>query len=573
MSSHVEKIKEKLSIVDVVGSYIQLEKAGTNYKAKCPFHNEKSPSFFISPDRNTYYCFGCGHKGDILSFVQEFEGLDFMGALRVLAQRAGVTLEKENPTIRTEREKLYLAMEHATLFFQRELMHKTDAKEYLKKRGLVEKTVREWRVGYAPLDWKAVSTYLLTKGFKIEEIEKVGLAKKSDKREGDHYDRFRGRIMFPLFDSSGRVIAFSGRQFEHDGTEAKYINSPETVLFEKSRVLYGFDKAKLEIRKRDYSLLVEGQMDLLMSHQAGVSNAIASSGTALTQDQLEIVRRLSNKVVIAYDGDSAGLAAAARGWQIALKLGMDVKIAVMPKGKDPADLILEDPQAFETIVKNARHIIDVELDRILQTFSDSRERALEVEKNVLPYVAELKSEIEKGHFISKIAHEAKIKEDVIWQEIRKREKNLYTAAVPDVNKPQNKAMPARKGSIERTLFGILFWQEKQSSSVLDSLDIKTKLSNIIGKEQMSDIETEMRKHQDELIFEAEVSYQDSKNLNTYTDELVKSLHEEYLRELFGKTVKELEEAERERNADKAVELLQKCQEISSQLSKLLRERA
>lgn len=572
MSSPVEKIKEKLGIVEVIGSYISVEKAGTNYKARCPFHNEKSPSFFISPDRNTYYCFGCGAKGDIFSFVQEFEGLDFMGALRVLAQRAGVTLEKENPSVRTERERLYLVMEHATLYFQRQLLTHSAAKEYVKKRGIVEKTVREWRLGYAPNDWKALSTYLMSKGITLSDIEKVGLAKKSEKKVGDHYDRFRGRIMFPIFDSSGRTIAFSGRQFESDGTEAKYLNSPETPLFEKSKVLYGFDKAKLEIRKQDYSLLVEGQMDLLMAHQAGIANTVASSGTALTQEQLEILRRLSNKVVIAYDGDAAGSAAAARGWQLALKLGMDIKIVTIPNSKDPADLILENPELFTTAISNARHIIDVELERVVAKEKDGRERVLAIEKFVLPYVAGIKSEIEKAHFVSKIANEARIKEDVIWNEVRKQEKGTVDqdqTPSSTSNQENNIKQVPRKGSIERMLFGLMFWQEKAPSSVsINSLDIKTKLSNIIGTERLSELEQEMAKNKDELIFEAEISYQNSPHVEKYVQELVRGLSEEYLREAFSQTMRELEEAERSRDSLKVAELLKRCQSISQELRKL-----
>ncbi len=242
------------------------------------------------------------------------------------------------------------------------------------------------------------------KGINPVDMEKVGLVKASEKVRGDYYDRFRGRAMFPIADSSGRIVAFSGRQLESDGTQAKYINSPETPLFEKSKILYGYDKAKLDIRRNDFSLLVEGQMDLLMSHQVGQSNTVASSGTALTEFHLAILKRLSNKLVIAYDGDEAGGNAARRGWELALGLGMEVKIAQFPDGKDPADLILENVESYKEAIKNARHVIDVELDKILTSPGDTRDRLLKVEKQLLPYVSELQSEIEKSHFITKIAH-------------------------------------------------------------------------------------------------------------------------------------------------------------------------
>lgn len=569
MSSPVEKIKEKLSVVDVLSSYITLEKAGTNFKARCPFHNEKSPSFFVSPARNSYYCFGCGAKGDILTFVQEFEGLDFMGALRVLARQAGVPLERENPSLRTEREKMYLAMEHATIFYQKQLSDNKEAKEYLTKRGLTAATIREWRLGYAPLEWKGIFTYLKSKGFNAEYIEKIGLIKASEKVKGDYYDRFRGRIMFPIADSSGRIVAYSGRQFENDGTQAKYINSPETSLFEKSKILYGYDRAKLEIRRNDFSLLVEGQMDLLMSHQAGQLNAVASSGTALTEHHLAILKRLSNKLVIAYDGDTAGGNAAKRGWELALAQGMDIKIAQFPDGKDPADLVLEDPDAFKKAITEAQHVIDVELNRILKSSGDTRDHLLRVEKELLPFVSEIQSEIEKSHFISKISNATGIKEDILWREVRKREKGSLSN---DTVKQVKAETQPRKGSIERALFGIIYWQEKQFSAVINVLDIRSALGTIIGTERVKQLEKELEPVKEELIFQAEVSYQQSPHIKQHTDEFVRNLKEEYLKEEFGEAMRDLGIAERAKDYGKVAELLKKCQEVSLKLRKLSEER-
>ncbi len=583
MSSHVEKIKEKLSIVDVLGSYITLEKAGANLKARCPFHNEKTASFFISPARNTYYCFGCGAKGDILMFVQEFEGLDFMGALRLLAKQAGVELVRENPTVRTEREKMYLMMEYATLFFQKNLGSNKDAHAYLLKRGLTPQTIKDWRLGFSVNDWKTLYQYLKTKNFSGLDSEKVGLVKKSEKVAGDFYDRFRGRIMFPIFDPSGRVVAFSGRQFLDDGTQAKYLNSPETQLFEKSKILYGYDRAKLEIRKRDYSLLVEGQMDLLMCHQGGFTNAVASSGTALTTEQLEILRRLSNNVVIAYDGDTAGSAAARRGWELALHLGMEIKIASFPEGKDPADLILENPESFKKCIDSAQHIIDVELKRITTTEKDERIKGIKIGKELLPYVAEIQSSIEKSHFISKIARETGIKENVLLEELKKVEKKLYdnntnssnssSSNYISTNKSVAAIMPAnlgkpRKGPIERLLLSILYWQEKQAKPLINTLDIREKLSTIVGKDNLAKLEAEISTNKDELVFEAEVAYQNSDKIGQHIDELLVNLKEEYLKEEFADLMMKLQQAERDKNLDKVSEFLKRCQDISAELRTL-----
>ncbi len=571
MSSHVEKIKEKLSIVDVLGSYITLEKAGANLKARCPFHNEKTASFFISPARNSYYCFGCGAKGDIISFVQQFEGVDFMGALRILAQKAGIELERENPAVRTEREKLYLMLEHATLFFQKNLGLQKEAQDYLIKRGLTPKTIKEWRIGFVGSDWKSLGNYLVTKGFKNPDIEKVGLIKKSEKVAGDFYDRFRGRIMFPIFDASGRVVAYSGRQFLDDGTKAKYINSPETVLFEKSKILYGYDRAKLEIRKLDFSLLVEGQMDLLMCHQAGFTNAVASSGTALTVEQLEILRRLSNNLIIAYDGDAAGNAAARRGWELALHAGMEVKIVSLPDGKDPADLILENPEAFKTALAGAEHIINVELKRIVSEEKDERIRGIKVGKELLPYVAELQSGIEKSHFISQISHVTGIKDSILWDELKKLELKAASSnynAPPSITAITSQQKKPKKSSIEQTLLGIIYWQEKQQAPVINTLDIRDKLSSIVGKENFAQLEASNKEKKDELLFETEETYGNNATIGQHTEELLLNLREEYLKKEFADLMIKLQQAEREKDSTKTLELLKRCQDISLELRTL-----
>ena len=315
MHSPVEKIKERLSINDVISSYLTITQAGKNYKAKCPFHNEKTPSFFISPERGSYYCFGCGAKGDIFSFVEHFEGTDFLGALKLLAEKAGVTLERKSYESKDKTERLYDIMEEATTFFELNFERQPEARSYLRGRGLSDPTIKSFRIGYAPSVWRSVSDHLLSKGFTREDIEAVGLIKTSDK---GFYDRFRGRIIFPISDSSGRVIAFSGRIFalssdqtkKSEVEEAKYLNSPDTQLFNKSNVLYGIDKAKVAIRSRGYSIVVEGQMDLILSHQALFLNTVAVSGTALADsvndteskiNNLGLIRRLSPNVIFAFD--------------------------------------------------------------------------------------------------------------------------------------------------------------------------------------------------------------------------------------------------------------------------------
>src|SRR3989344_6165023 len=331
INSPIEKIKESLSISDVISSYIKIDQVGSNFKAKCPFHNEKTPSFFISPARGTYYCFGCGAKGDMINFVQEFEGLDFIGALKILASRAGVDISYESKDIKDERERLYRIMEDAVLFFEKNLTLYPEARNYLENRGLKNETINDFRIGYARNEWRLLSDFLRQKGYTEVEIEKAGLGKKSEKvntkGQSIFYDRFRSRIMFPIFDSSGRTIALSGRIFPEVSTKddenapAKYLNSPDTVLFNKSNVLYGIDKAKGEIRRLDYTIMVEGQMDLILSHQIGCKNTVALSGTGFSENlsskenivnNFGIIKRLSNNIMFAFDSDKAGIKASDR---------------------------------------------------------------------------------------------------------------------------------------------------------------------------------------------------------------------------------------------------------------------
>ncbi len=570
MSSQVEQIKERLGIQDVLGSYIKLEKTGGNYKARCPFHNEKTPSFFISPGRNTYYCFGCGAKGDIFSFVQEFEGVDFMGSLKILAERAGIELVKENPKARSEREHLYACLESATIFFQKNLYTKEENKEvveYLQKRGLTKDTIKEWRIGFAEDDWRRLSTYLKEKRFTDDEMMKVGLIIQKEGSRNDYYDRFRGRIMFPLFDSSGRVIGFSGRIFKGDEKMAKYLNSPETMLFNKSEVLYGFHKAKTAIREKDFAILVEGQMDMLMSQQAGFKNTVAVSGTALTVSHLERVQRLANKVVMAFDPDSAGVKAAGRSARIALSLGMEVKVAALPTGEDPALFILNHPDKWQGVLDSSVHIIEFSLNHLLALKLEERAMAKEINAQVLPFIAQLPNAMEKSHFVSLINHKTGFKEEMIWEDLKKAEKMAGDEYRVVEEIKNERILYSRKNNIERKIAGILFWQELQTEPVLDVELIKGRFAHITG-EPVTETLKRHEQGKDELILEAEIFFDKSKRLNEETEELLVNLEEDSLKAAFGKALAGLSQAEKLKDKDKAKELLERCKELSDRLSKL-----
>jgi len=409
MIDPVQQIKERLSIVDVISTYITLLPVGKNHKANCPFHNEKTPSFHVSAERGSYYCFGCGAKGDIFSFVQEFEGLDFKGALSVLALRAGVELQPSGVGAKESTDHLFEIMEQATVFFESQLKTKEEAREYLKHRGVLEKTIKDFRLGYAKDDWKSLQNHLLSLGYQKKDMIRVGLIKEST---GNTYDTFRDRIMFPICDSSGRVIAFSGRALTPDDKNAKYLNSPDTPLFQKSDVLYGLHLAKDAIRKMGCSILVEGQLDLILSHQAGFANTIASSGTALTDrtnkgnslNHFGIIKRLSNTILLAFDGDNAGLKAMYRATSICLSLGMDVKTVPLKEGMDPADILLkEGKESWVEILKHSEQSILFLSRYIIEKDHDEHSRARSIREKILPLILLLGSSMEQKVFIRDIA--------------------------------------------------------------------------------------------------------------------------------------------------------------------------
>ncbi len=569
MSSSVDLIKEKLGIADVLASYIKLEKAGGNFRAKCPFHNEKTPSFFISPDRGTYYCFGCGAKGDIFTFVQEFEGVDFRGALSMLAARAGVTLEHINPRERSEKDRLYAALEQAMFFFQKTLSDTPPARQYVLGRGVSEDTLQAWHIGYAPLEWQSLHDFLLTKGFTKPEMEKVGLIKKSEKRPGEYYDVFRGRVMFPIFDTSGRVIAFSGRILVDDGKSAKYLNTPETVLFNKSETLYGLHKAKTDIRRKDYSILVEGQMDLVMAHQAGFGNTVASSGTAFTSAHLEKLKRLSNRIVLAFDADGAGFSAANKSAQLALSLGMEVKVALLPKGSDPAEMLRERPSEWSHALKNSMHIIDFYLQTLVDKKLDARVMGKEIQHSVLPYINMLDSAIEQAHFVSRVAHATGINEASVWEDLKKLARatpNATTTPASGVQYERQASPTFRKYALEKRALGVKLWQESVAHPTVNPASIVERLTAIVGEEDVRELYTVTENETSELIFEAEAYYGTSADLVQDVDELLGNLEEERLKDRFAKAMAALHAAERDKDGPRVEKLLAECQELSRKIA-------
>jgi DNA primase len=406
MSDSVQQIKDRLSILDVISLYVELHRAGKNFKGKSPFAAEKTPSFYVSPDRGMYYCFSTSQGGDMFTFIQAMEGVDFKEALKILATKAGVELVAEDPKKKTERERWYGALHDAAAYYVEQLASTPAALEYLENRGVAKATLQKWQIGFAPgppaHGWRMVKDALEKKGYTKEELFKVGLIKTAEGGK-EPFDVFRDRIMFPLFDQNGKVVAFSGRILSSGSDAPKYVNSPETELYKKSELLFGYDKAKHGIRQFDFSLIVEGQFDVVMAHQAGYTNTVAVSGTALTLHHVQLLERLSDRVVLALDADRAGIAAMRRAAEIMLKRGIDVKVAEMPLGKDPADIIKKDASEFKQIVGKSVHVIEFLLHVLTREESDERSLKRRARTEVLPFLLLLPDRIDQEHFVGVVA--------------------------------------------------------------------------------------------------------------------------------------------------------------------------
>ena len=442
MVDNISKIKDRLDVVDIISGYLKVQKAGMNFKARCPFHNEKTPSFYISPERQIWHCFGCSKGGDIFGFIKDIEGVEFPEALRILAQKAGIELEHQSPGVKNEKTQLLNIVESAARFFEKQLWgsgYGRQALEYLTERGLKEETIKEFRLGYAPNDWYSLNKFLLSLGFSKKEIVDAGLSFQKEGRS-EIYDRFRSRIMFPIADLNGAIVGFTGRIFpaaevakgvEPQAQVAKYINTPQTATYDKSRVLYGLNKAKTEVRSADRCVLVEGNMDVLMSHQAGVKNVVASSGTALTPTHLKLLQRYTTNLDFCFDTDQAGVMATKRGIGLALAQNFSVKIISVEdeECKDPADYVKKHGEKWGHIAQAAKPVVEFYFDKARQSYNPA---SAESKKSMIlalaPFVKRLVSSVEKSHWVSQLALLLRTNEDAVRKdiEITKDELDMYS---------------------------------------------------------------------------------------------------------------------------------------------------
>lgn len=434
MTDDVQDIKARIDIAGLIGETVRLKKAGVNFKGLCPFHAEKTPSFMVSPDRGTWHCFGCGEGGDAFEYVMKRENLDFAEALRALAARTGVQLKGRNPKDSQKKQRLFEANKQAAAYFQAALQHAAgkSARAYLAKRGLNEQTIRDFGIGYAPDSFDASIKALKNKGFTDEELVSAGVAGHGSR---GLYARFRHRLMIPIADASGVIRGFTGRLLDDSAKEAKYVNTSETDIFHKGRLVFALDRAKQSMVAEGGCVLVEGQMDVLSAHQAGTTNVVATSGTALTEDQLRQLTRFSSTITMALDADSAGHKALMRVIELVGDRDIELKVADLGGAKDPDELIKTDPKKWKSVLEKAVPIIDYLLNRALTRHDPpySRQAIKEVLADVIPALR-FRAALDQDYYSEQLATALGVEKESIKEQINKEKvvSKAEVQAVPDL---------------------------------------------------------------------------------------------------------------------------------------------
>lgn len=420
----LEQIRQANDIVEVVNSYVPLKRAGANYRALCPFHKEKTPSFHVHPQRQIWHCFGCGRGGDVFRFVMEYENMDFVSAVRRLAERAGIALERTSRAGSGSsgelKEKLWKLHEQVTQWFQDNLRHAPNAQAYLAKRGLSDAAIARWRIGYAPEAWDALRNWANQKKIPSELLEQAGLLVRND--QGHVYDRFRGRIMFPICDDQGRVVAFSGRILTEDKQQAKYVNSPETPIFQKSRVLFALDRAKRPMTEAGFAVVCEGPLDALSSHEAGVDNVVAPQGTALTEHHARLLRRFVSEVVLLFDGDDAGQNAVVRSAEPLMESGLIVRVATLPAEHDPDSFVrAHGPVALRELIQSAPTFFTYLMERLIKQHDAASDRGrMEITSQMLEWIDKMPNAVIQARYLQQLALRLGVPEEALRAEWRRR---------------------------------------------------------------------------------------------------------------------------------------------------------
>ena len=556
----VQQVKDKLSIVEVISPYVKLAKAGKYYRGLSPFNKEKSPSFYVNPERGSYYCFSSGQGGDQFTFIEKMEGVDFKGALKILAEKAGVEIvysgSGESKASKDRLDKLREAMLRAEAYYVNNLGEETDAFAYATKRGLTKETIRAWSLGLAPDGWRSLLEALGVEGYTLPELTAAGLIKEADEKRGTFYDRFRNRLMFPIRDAAGRTVAFTGRALSKDD-QAKYLNSPETDLFKKSEVLFGMDRAKDAIRQRGFAILVEGQFDLVLLHQAGFTNTIALSGTALSSQHLSLIKRYADNLMLCLDSDRAGLAASAKNARAALLSGMRVKAVRLPEGKDPADVVSEDPKVFTALVQDSKSIIEFFLAVLSGQEKDETRLLRAVEGIVLPLVVAVKSPLEQNRFVDIIARAVNSTPEAVRRalpkiEIPPEEKAELAPSVLAKASPSSSVLEVRRAMVMAVI------QAYAGTPLAERL--KSEYIRITGADDSLDLPVDER-----ALFEAGLTYGETPDQSA-GDELLQMFEYTVLSAKLREATQALRTAEASNDSEAMTEAMRTFRELSARMA-------
>jgi DNA primase len=469
--SQIDDVKSRLDIVEIISGYLQLKQAGTNFRACCPFHQEKTPSFMVSKEKQIWHCFGCGEGGDVFKFVMKIEGMEFSDALKMLAEKAGVKLEKfvRNSAEDAQKSNLMKICDEASKFFHKNLLEDAGAEEarkYLAKRGIRREIAGEFKIGFAPADWDLLVQHLSRLGFREEDVFQAGLALK--RKSGNGYiDRFRGRIMIPISDINGNVCGFTGRLLPSEEKKpdagGKYMNSPQSLVYDKGRILFFLNRAKQAIKEADNVVVVEGNMDAITCHQFGFKNTVASSGTALTTDQLRLIKRFTKNLFLAFDADLAGETAAKRGIDNALKEEMEIKVIEIPEGagKDPDDCIRKNPELWKKAVAGAKNIMDYYFEKAVKKYgAGTLAGRQKIRTAMFSEISRLNDGVARSHWLKKLSEILNVRESDLYDEFKnyKEPAIRYASPTTDTVKSKDKSRAER---LSEQLLAILIANPKE----------------------------------------------------------------------------------------------------------------
>ena len=607
MSNEIEEIKSKLDIVEFISEYLRLMPAGTNFKANCPFHNEKTPSFMVNRERGIWRCFGCGEGGDALEFLMKIENIPFPEALKVLAQRTGVTLSRQRPEASTGKNRLYDLCLLAANYWHKVLLdspRSVTVRDYLVKRGLSEETIDDFKIGYAIESWDNLLQFLLKRGYSEKEIAAAGLTVLKDR--GGYYDRFRDRLMFPIWDYHGRIIGFGGRALSSDEA-AKYINTPQSEIYNKSEVLYGLYQAKQEIKKADVTILVEGYMDVIPSHQAGIRNVVSISGTALTEEQIRILMRYSPNLAIALDRDEAGKAAALRSIDLALSLEMNVQVISVPYGKDPGECVKNNPDDWVRAISEAKEAMEYFFDEVREGKDpgNSADRKIIV-KSMLEKISRLGSEVDRDFWIKRVAQDLSLSEPLLREAYgRIRPLKAKKSALPSAKIDTTPLQVDWETAIFQRLLSILIVQPGLLPHFIDNLPLEVigqdlprtiykklvlfynnsvdSLNQVavdnFGIDLFTEFDKWLKTEENEafllnywsdsyLLAQGEFSSLEEREIKSELDNLMRALHLASINKKINQAQNELTLAERDKDQDRIKEIYDRLSGLISQKNKL-----